>query len=175
MFSELVPGNNRPALRFGAASLTYGELAVAAGGVADRIRHLDRVAVWAEPTVETAVAVVGALVAGVAVVPVNPKVGSRELAHILTDSAPDLVYGGPDVGVARAEVDLDTGTAVADEEFPGERPAFVVYTSGTTGPPKGSSCPAGPSSPIWTPWRWRGSGRPTTCLSTPCRCSTSTA
>ena len=46
---------------------------------------------WAVPALETCAAVVGALVAGVPVVPINPKAGERELAHIVADSAPALL------------------------------------------------------------------------------------
>src|SRR6185295_8914564 len=91
MFPELVTGSDREALRFGAEALTYRELAQVAGHLADNLRGRTRVAVWATPTIETCVAVVSALVAGVPVVPVNPKIGERELAHIVADSAPDLL------------------------------------------------------------------------------------
>ena len=148
MFPDLVTGNHRVALRFGADSLTYHELALLAADLADTLRGTDRVAVWATNTMDTCVAVVGALVAGVPVVPVNPKVGERELAHIVADSAPDLLLA--------ADVDLPAGLAdlprltvpttpadrqVTPADLPPEAPAFIVYTSGTTGPPKGVVLP----------------------------------
>jgi malonyl-CoA/methylmalonyl-CoA synthetase len=145
VFSELIPGNDRPALRFGALSLTYGELAGVAGGVATQIRDKTRVAVWATPAIETAVAVTGALLAGIPVVPINPKVGPRELEHILSDSAPELIMAGPDTttpaGVPRLDVDLTSTQPVSNGSTGDEQPAFVVYTSGTTGPPKGVVLP----------------------------------
>ena len=54
-------------------------------------------AVHATPSVHTAVGVVAALLAGVTAVPINPKLGARELEHVLTDSAPDLVLAAPGV------------------------------------------------------------------------------
>src|SRR3954466_8509514 len=69
----------RPALRFGERGLTYAELASAAGALAGRIGDAGRVAVWATPSLETAVAAVAALSAGVPFVPLNPKSGEREL------------------------------------------------------------------------------------------------
>ncbi|CAM5555781.1 hypothetical protein SGLAM104S_04022 [Streptomyces glaucescens] len=44
---------------------------------------------------ETAVGTVGALLAGVPVVPLNPRSGGREPGHILGDSAPAAVLAAP--------------------------------------------------------------------------------
>ncbi|MFE4615150.1 acyl-CoA synthetase [Streptomyces sp. NPDC056747] len=145
LFPALAVPSDRPALRCGADALTYVELARAAGSLAVRIGGADRVAVWATPSAHTAVAVVAALLAGVPAVPLNPRTGERELAHILGDSAPGAVLAGPEdvlpaglAGLTRIDVELSatTGPSMAEPED-AESPAFVVYTSGTTGPPKG--------------------------------------
>ncbi|QXV57645.1 acyl-CoA synthetase [Amycolatopsis sp. TNS106] len=146
----LVAGkSDRVALRFGAESLTYGELASVAGPLAATLAGRTRVAVWATPTLRTCVAIVAALTAGVPVVPINPKAGSRELAHIVADSVPDLVLAAPDAELPpeldvlpRVPVELDiSGAPWQGEEPDPESPAFVIYTSGTTGPPKGVLLP----------------------------------
>ncbi|MFY1676772.1 MULTISPECIES: acyl-CoA synthetase [unclassified Streptomyces] len=144
--------DERIALRFGERSLTYARLGAAADAVAERVRGAGRVAVWATPTPETAVAVVGALFAGVAVVPLNPRSGERESRHVLEDSAPSLLLAAPGealpapaAGLPRADVDVRaTGprsTDFADSALRDTDPALIVYTSGTTGPPKGAVIP----------------------------------
>src|SRR4051812_45478489 len=85
----------KEAIRFGERALTYAELAGAAAAVAKTVAGEARVAVFAESRLETCVAAVGALLAGVPFTPVNPKAGERELEHIASDSAPDLVLAAP--------------------------------------------------------------------------------
>ena len=88
LLPPLADAGAKEAVRVGDRGLSYAELAAAAGAVAERVRDAPAVAVWAVPALETCVAAVGALAAGVPVVPVNPKSGERELAHIVADSAP---------------------------------------------------------------------------------------
>ncbi|WP_254076521.1 acyl-CoA synthetase [Streptomyces pacificus] len=164
----------RPALRFGDRELTYGALARAAGATAERISGADRVAVWATPTLETAVGVVAALLAGVPAVPLNPRTGERELAHIVEDGAPRLVLAGPDdelppVLAALERIDIETAVpedaagnndrALPAEPGP-ETAALIVYTSGTTGPPKGAVLPrraiAATLDALADAWAWTG-------------------
>ncbi|MFE3495134.1 acyl-CoA synthetase [Streptomyces sp. NPDC059175] len=150
LFPALVHGSARPALRFGERALTYGQLASAAGALAVRLSGAGRVAVWATPSLETAVGVVAALLAGVPAVPLNPRTGERELRHIVGDSTPALVLAAPGVELPRvldglARIDVPVAAPDQTTPLPGEpdpsSPALVVYTSGTTGPPKGAVVP----------------------------------
>ncbi|MFJ2848054.1 acyl-CoA synthetase [Streptomyces rubiginosohelvolus] len=180
------PAASREAVRFGALSLTYGELAAASAALAARIADAGRVAVWATPTPETVIAVVAALRAGVPAVPLNPRTGERELAHILGDSEPTAVLAGPDdelppalEKLRRVTVDAraaavpgapadspaqEAGAAGPDVDETGEAgpedPALIVYTSGTTGPPKGAVLPrravAASLDALEDAWGWTG-------------------
>ncbi|WP_340684726.1 acyl-CoA synthetase [Amycolatopsis coloradensis] len=147
LFPTLASGAAKEALRFGDISLTYDDVAAIAGTLA-RDLPSDRVAVWATPSVHTSVAVVAALLAGVPAIPLNPKIGERELAHILTDSEPVLVLAEPGVGLPaglsglpRRDVVLEGTPVDLPAEPDAEAPALIVYTSGTTGPPKGVVLP----------------------------------
>jgi len=121
-------------VRVGDIRLQGDDLAGAVGACAARLAGHERVAVIATPTIQTVVAVAAGLVAGVAVVPVNPAAGETERAHVLADCAPTLV-------LTDADVDLDARAALPTTEHDDARPALVVYTSGTTGPPKGAVLP----------------------------------
>jgi malonyl-CoA/methylmalonyl-CoA synthetase len=145
------PAADRTALAFPEGSLSYAELSRAARALGAQLHGDARVAVLAEPRIETCVAVIGALLAGVPVIPINPKSGSSELEHIVTDANPTALALAPGSrmpeafdGRRRVVIDLEGDLPSDGATLPDlgdENPALIVYTSGTTGRPKGAVLP----------------------------------
>ncbi len=151
------------ALRYDASTVTYAQLAEASERVAGLLAGLgvspgDRVAVMLPNVPEFAAVYYGALRAGAVVVPMNPLLKSREVAYYLTDSGARVIFASPAAapeaaiavaqtgGVVLFEVDRAPFAALLDEQprLPtvvdraDDDTAVILYTSGTTGRPKGA-------------------------------------
>jgi non-ribosomal peptide synthetase component F len=126
-----------PAVNDGHATLSYRELAAAAENLADHLADADvgrgdRVGVrLASGTCELYVAILGAMAAGAAYVPVDADD---------PDERARLVFGEADVkAVLSADTPLPETTptlAVRRPPGPGDD-AWIIFTSGSTGTPKG--------------------------------------
>ncbi|MEW5929719.1 MAG: amino acid adenylation domain-containing protein, partial [Gemmatimonadota bacterium] len=148
---------DRLAVRSRGASLTYAELDRAAEAVAGAILRArpagpERVALLFEHGAAMIVAILGVLKAGKTYVPVDPRYPRERSTYVLEDSgAAAVVTGGACLELARELsggrlplVDVEGagagGASAAAERRrpvdPGE-PAYILYTSGSTGEPKG--------------------------------------
>ena len=152
---------DRPAVRLDDTVLTYADLddrsaRAAAVLTARGVRPGDRVAIMLPNVPEFAILYYGVLRAGAVVVPMNPLLKAREVAYYLGDSEAGLIFAGPGcaeeaaAGAARAGATwqlVDGGFAAELASTPprpavtdraGTDTAVILYTSGTTGQPKGA-------------------------------------
>ncbi|WP_375502226.1 long-chain fatty acid--CoA ligase [uncultured Jatrophihabitans sp.] len=150
----------RTAVRLDDATLTYAELhraaaAVAGDLVARGISPGDRVGLVLPNVPAYPVLFYGALYAGAIVVPMNPLLKAREVEYYLKDSGMSLVFGWdgggdavpqgaeavgiPSVMVGALGPDALDGSPIDDPvERADDDTAVILYTSGTTGQPKGA-------------------------------------
>jgi amino acid adenylation domain-containing protein len=161
LFEEQVERNpHAVALVYEEQSLTYNELNARANRLAWRLRELGvgpeaRVAICLERSPEMVVALLAALKAGAAYVPLDPAYPSERLAYMLEDSEPAVLITQAAIRSALAErlpaiptLDLESDETqwIGQSERNLERSAagsdarslaYIIYTSGSTGAPKG--------------------------------------
>ncbi|WP_330335587.1 AMP-binding protein (plasmid) [Streptomyces sp. NBC_00536] len=128
-----IHGDRADAVTIAGRSTSYEDLLGAARAVAADVAGAPAFAVTATASLETVAAVVGGLLAGVPVVPLPPDAGPAERDHILRDSGAAVVEVD---FTRRAAASAVTAGAVTGGAGPGD-PALILYTSGTTGAPKG--------------------------------------
>ena len=145
---------DKAALLFHGETVTWAELdarvsAAARGLAALGARPGDRVAIHLGNTPDFAVAYFGTLRAGCVALPVNTGYTAGEIAHVLTDSGATIVITSvATAGLVQAPTVVVTASAEwralladrtpADSVGGGEDLAVLLYTSGTSGRPKGA-------------------------------------
>jgi len=152
----------RPAVRLDGLVLSYSQLRDAAGRATCLLASLgvapgDRVALMVPNVPAFPIAFYGALGAGATVVPMNPLLKSREVAYYLQDSGSKVLLAWHVAAGEAAKGAAGTGTRVIKVDEPdlagllarltpvpptadqaAGDDAVILYTSGTTGRPKGA-------------------------------------
>ncbi|MGX5776545.1 AMP-binding protein [Methylorubrum zatmanii] len=148
--------DDHPAVIEGTDTLTYGAFRARVAALAERLRRLglrpgDRVAILLPKSIRECVAIFAASAAGGVFVPIHPSLRPRQVHHIVADSGARVLLtdAGHAAGLDGALDDL-SDLRVLDAEIgseaeapltPGEAApaglAAILYTSGSTGLPKG--------------------------------------
>ena len=157
LFDEVARAHaHRPALTDGDTLLTYAEVQAQANRLAHRLRalgveHETPVATLAERSPELIIALLAILKAGGAYVPLDVQAPAERLAHVLRDTAAPLVITShalssqlPPTGASVLVLEDEFATLGSEDDCAPpavsgpESLAYIMYTSGSTGVPKGA-------------------------------------
>src|SRR5260370_9777452 len=149
---ELLRGGTAVVLRSGDRNLTGDELKANSEEVAGGLRELgvepgDRVGIYSASHLDWVIAYLGAQRVGACVVPMNPEYHSAEVEHIVSNAEPSLVIVDSErapvvdqLGLRSVDVhDPPRATPPPMPDLTPDSPAAILYTSGTTGRPKGAA------------------------------------
>jgi long-chain acyl-CoA synthetase len=128
---------DRIAVRHDDKTWTYSELDEQSARIAGFLRARevkpgDRVALQLPNLIQFPAIYYGILRAGAVVVPMNPLLKAREIEYYLTDSGAAMLFDEPSAQLLGHEPDFAVTPRSGDDT------AVILYTSGTTGKPKGA-------------------------------------
>jgi acyl-CoA synthetase (AMP-forming)/AMP-acid ligase II len=155
---------DRPAVTWGDTTLTYSELASRTGRLASGLRSLGlsrgaRICVLMRNRPELVETMYACFSSGAALVPLNARLTAPEVAYHLADAGARILVTDEEGATELAGADLGAATVVATGDPPGpfiayeslfgadsdpaadvagDELAWLFYTSGTTGRPKGA-------------------------------------
>jgi HIP---CoA ligase len=164
--------------RFGdAEAIVDRDLRLSFGELVDRVRTAagayieagvgqgDRVAIWAPNSAEWIIAAFGLLTAGGVLVPVNTRFKAAEAGDIIGRSGAKLLlvqknflgldfdFSGPaDIPVIDLKSDFLASGTPAERKASGNDVADIIFTSGTTGRPKGVMMAHAPTLRLYAEW-----------------------
>lgn len=156
---SLIARRDEPALEFSGRTFTFGELEIRSNKLANLLaargfQRGNRLCVYLANCVELIDIYLACVKLGVIFVPINILYREREIAHILADAEPKAIisdnslrtaFTSPSSKSIEAFNPADLTAAAAHSaaqrpknNFDGDAPAALVYTSGTTGTSKGA-------------------------------------
>ncbi|MCL2132462.1 MAG: AMP-binding protein, partial [Lentimicrobiaceae bacterium] len=155
----MIKRHDKTAIVYKGQSYTYTQFlqyASCYGDYFSQKKDLQKVLIFAENCPEYFFAFYGAMRCGAVAVPVDANSTANELAYILSDCTPDFIFISPEKRelvekactqakfagkiITANDIDISAVHTIEATEIPAgldEQTAFITYTSGTTGSPKG--------------------------------------
>lgn len=154
---------DRVAVKVGSSAITYNELDIRTANIAAKIKELDRALLSAatnnnvvllfEHNENMIYSILGALKAGKTYIPIDASYPLERIDYILADTKPSLILTScrnlslskslktaaeKNITILNIEdITIDLSCKNHSSEVPGDSIAYILYTSGSTGYPKG--------------------------------------
>ena len=112
--------------------ITYEELVIFAEALGEKLKGEGCCAIYCQSELSCAMALLGCFAANVTAVPLSHRYGKKHCEKILKHISPTCIITESEKGLGIYQIE--------DSEYlsPAKRPALIMYTSGTSGTPKGA-------------------------------------
>ncbi|MFJ8155132.1 amino acid adenylation domain-containing protein [Streptomyces sp. NPDC094468] len=152
LFRRVVAGRgDAPALRDSGQTLSYHDLDLVSDRLAARlvmegVRPGDHVGLLLHRSVDIPISILATLKAGAAYVPLDPTYPAERLRYVVHDAGIGVVIGGAedidsagltDIRAVSPHTDGEDVAPLPPVDLDGSELAYILYTSGSTGAPKG--------------------------------------